>query len=76
VLKLISKQKESVHKQVLAEDGLYEVCFKPLDKYYKLISFDFDFSDSSNNLVLAETMDTVAKDLKDAYRDMQKISKN
>lgn len=35
------------------ENGLYEVCFKPLDKYYKLISFDFDLSDTDKGLVLS-----------------------
>ena len=48
-------------------DGLYEICFKPLDKYYKLLSFDFDFSDSEKHLLsgisyvkLLENMDQVA----------------
>lgn len=31
---------------------MYEVCFKTLDKYYKLISFDFDFIED-NDLALA-----------------------
>ena len=64
-------------------DGLYEICFKSLDKYYKLISFDFDFSDTEKHLLtgitdikLLENMDQVSDDLALAYRDMQKISRN
>lgn len=38
----------------MSDDGMYEVCFKTLDKYYKLISFDFDFIED-NDLALAGT---------------------
>ena len=48
----------------MTDDGVYEVCFKSQDKYYKLISFNFDFIESEDNLASAgivgyklETMD-------------------
>ena len=56
----------------MSDDGMYEVCFKTMDKYYKLISFDFDFIEE-DEFALAETMDNMAKDLKNAYRSMQTI---
>ena len=50
---MILKKKEYSHKELLRLDGLYEICFRPLDKYYKLISFDFDFIEEDKGLVLA-----------------------
>jgi hypothetical protein len=40
----------------MTDDGVYEVCFKSQDKYYKLISFNFDFIEGEDNLASAGTL--------------------
>ncbi|CAD8049569.1 unnamed protein product [Paramecium primaurelia] len=75
LLKSSIKQKEGNYKEIMTDDGQYEVCFKSLDKYYKLISFNFDFVEE-NDLALAETMDQMAEEMKQAYRSLKTIQNN